>query len=200
MTEITEHKKLPGAIEHFVLNWGDMGGVWGVNRSVSQIHALLYVSEQPMTADDIIMHLSLARSNVSNSLKELQSWQLIHRVPVKGDRRDHFVAETDVWEIASRIAAGRRAREIKPAITTLRQCVCEARNDSEISPVAQKRLNAMLEFTEQLDGWYDQMTGVPAPRLAALIRMGAKVLRFLPLGKIQTQAERRHSGDITQEE
>src|SRR5215470_13922659 len=103
MTEITEHhKRLPVAVERFVLHWGDLGGKWGVNRSVSQIHALLYLSERPLTAEDIADMLGLARSNVSNSIKELQAWDLIRRVPIKGDRREHFEAETDVWEIVTR--------------------------------------------------------------------------------------------------
>src|SRR6516162_3994596 len=107
MTEITEKQaKLPGAIERFVLHWGDMGGQWRVNRSVSQIHALLYLSERPLTAEEIAATLGLARSNVSNSIKELMAWNLIRRVPIMNDRRDHFAAETDVWEVFTRIAAG----------------------------------------------------------------------------------------------
>src|SRR5499425_602089 len=100
MTEITDRtRSLPPAVERFVLHWGDMGGQWGVNRSVSQIHALLYLSEKPLTAEDIADTLGLARSNVSNSIKELQTWGLVRRVPLMGDRRDHFEAETDVWTI-----------------------------------------------------------------------------------------------------
>src|SRR5215470_7913092 len=102
MTEISEKEsKLPAAAERFVLHWGDMGGQWGVNRSVGQIHALLYLSEKPLTAEDIADTLGLARSNVSNSIKELQIWGLVRRVPVMSDRRDHFEAETDVWAIAA---------------------------------------------------------------------------------------------------
>jgi len=109
MTEITDNRKpLPLAIERFVLHWGEMGGQWGVNRSVSQIHALLFLSERPMTAEDIADALGIARSNVSNSIKELLGWNLIRRVPVRGDRRDHFEAETDTWEVFLRIAAGRK--------------------------------------------------------------------------------------------
>src|SRR6478736_3832237 len=123
MTEMTvERAGLPAAVRQFVLAWGDMGGQWGVNRSVSQIHALLYLSEKPLTADDIAETLAMARSNVSNSIKELLSWNLIRRVPIRGDRRDHFEAETDVWEMAARIAAGRKEREIDPAVDALRTC------------------------------------------------------------------------------
>src|SRR6516165_6236927 len=103
MTEITDKPAtLPPAVERFVLQWGDMGGHWGVNRSVSQIHALLYLSERPLTAEDIADELGLARSNVSNSIKELLTWNLIRRIPVKGDRREHFEAEADVWEMFTR--------------------------------------------------------------------------------------------------
>src|SRR3569832_2856851 len=116
MTEITVESRLPPAVEHFVLHWGDMGGQWGVNRSVSQIHALLYLSERPLTAEEIADTLGMARSNVSNSIKELLAWNLVRRVPVMGDRRDQFEAETDIWEIAARIAAGRKEREIAPAV------------------------------------------------------------------------------------
>src|SRR5579859_3249832 len=105
MTETTVQAELPEAVQRFVLHWGDMGGQWGVNRSISQIHALLYLSERPLTAEEIAETLGLARSNVSNSIKELLSWNLIRRVPVRGDRREHFEAETDVWEMFIRIAA-----------------------------------------------------------------------------------------------
>src|SRR5688572_1381861 len=127
MAEITlESRKLAPAVERFVLHWGDLGTQWGVNRSVAQIHALLYLSEGPLTAEDIADKLGLARSNVSNSIKELLGWGLIHRTPVLGDRRDHFAAETDIWEIVTRIAAGRKAREIDPAEAALRACTIEA--------------------------------------------------------------------------
>src|SRR5215475_5599975 len=122
MTEISDRTGLRPAIERFVLHWGEMGGQWGVNRSVSQIHALLFLSEKPMTAEDIADALGLARSNVSNSIKELLGWNLIRRVPIRGDRRDHFEAETDIWEVFLRIAAGRKEREIDPAVAVLRAC------------------------------------------------------------------------------
>src|SRR5262245_41477246 len=187
MTEITGKKKLPAAVERFILHWGDMGDQWGVNRSVSQIHGLLYLAEAPMTAEDIADTLGMARSNVSNSLKELLAWNLIRRVPILGDRRDHFEAETDIWEVAARIAAGRKAREIDPAVDALRACVSDAADDPTISPVASKRLKEMLAFTELVDRWYElvyrwytQMLNVPRPRLVALIKLGEKIVSFLP--------------------
>jgi DNA-binding transcriptional regulator GbsR (MarR family) len=184
MTEITEKTaKLPGAVERFVLHWGDMGGQWGVNRSVSQIHALLYLSERPLTAEEIAATLGLARSNVSTSIRELMAWNLIRRVPVRGDRRDHFEAETDLWEIAMRIAAVRKERELDPAVDALRACVAEAERDPKLHPVAGKRLSDMLTFVDTLDRWYAQMLTVPKPKLATLIRLGTRIVTLLPLGK-----------------
>ncbi|MGI9479384.1 MAG: GbsR/MarR family transcriptional regulator [Hyphomicrobiaceae bacterium] len=193
MTEITKisdsaksSSHLHPAIERFILHWGEMGSQWGVNRSVSQIHALLYVSERPLTAEEIAVTLGIARSNVSNSLKELLSWDLIHRVPVRGDRREHFEAETDIWEMVDRIAAGRKAREIDPALATLRACMADIKNSGAISPVAAKRLKDMLAFTETVDTWYAQMLGVPKAKLAGLLRLGAKIIKFVPAGKSRT--------------
>ncbi|MFZ2064723.1 MAG: MarR family transcriptional regulator [Xanthobacteraceae bacterium] len=189
MTEITKidetlrPRRLAPAIEHFVLQWGDMGGKWGVNRSVAQIHALLYVSERPLTAEDIAERLGLARSNVSNSIKELQAWNLIRRVPIRGDRREHFEAEADPWEIFARIAAGRKEREIDPAIAALRICRAEAEGDSKINPVALARINALLEFVDTMDRWYGQMKVIPRPQIAAMVRLGAKVVSLLSFGK-----------------
>jgi DNA-binding transcriptional regulator GbsR (MarR family) len=183
MTETTDKKKLPAAVERFILHWGDMGDEWGVNRSVSQIHGLLYLAEAPMTAEDIAETLGMARSNVSNSIKELLAWNLIRRAPILGDRRDHFEAETDIWEVAARIAAGRKEREIDPAVDALRACVSDAADDPTISPVAAKRLKEMLAFTELVDRWYMQMLNVPRPRLVALIKLGEKIVSFLPVGK-----------------
>ena len=184
MTEITDDRKqLPLAIERFVLHWGEMGGQWGVNRSVSQIHALLYLSERPLAADDIADTLGLARSNVSNSIKELLGWNLIRRVPIRGDRRDHFEAETDIWEVFLRIAAGRKEREIDPAVAVLKTCAADADRDAGVSVVARERLKAMLAFLEMMERWYAQMLSVPKPQIATAIRLGSKILNFLPGGR-----------------
>ena len=184
MTEITDHRKpLPIAIERFVLHWGEMGGQWGVNRSVSQIHALLYLSERPLTADEIADTLGLARSNVSNSVKELLGWNLIRRVPIRGDRRDHFEAVTDVWDVFLRIAAGRKEREIDPAVAVLKTCAADADRDAGVSVVARERLKAMLAFLEMMERWYAQMLSVPKPQIATAIRLGSKILNFLPGGR-----------------
>ena len=184
MTETTvKTRKLAPAVERFVLHWGDMGGQWGVNRSVAQIHALLFLSERPQTAEDIAETLGMARSNVSNSLKELIAWKLVRRVPVMGDRRDHFEAETDLLEMVTRIAQGRKEREIDPAAAALRACMAEAEGDPRVSPIARERLAEMQRFVETLNRWYDQMLGVPPAKIMALIRMGAKVVNFLSFGR-----------------
>jgi DNA-binding transcriptional regulator GbsR (MarR family) len=183
MTEITGKRKLSPVVERFVLQWGDMGDAWGVNRSVSQIHGLLYLAEAPMTAEDIADTLGMARSNVSNSIKELMVLNLIRRVPILGDRRDHFEAEADIWEMAVRIAAARKEREIDPAIAALRACVSEAADDPAVSALAGRRLKDMLAFTELVERWYTQMLNVPRPRLVALIKLGEKIVGFLPAGK-----------------
>jgi len=184
MTEISEkNAKLPEAVERFVLHWGDMGSQWGVNRSVSQIHALLYLSERPLTAEEVAATLGLARSNVSTSIRELMAWNLIRRVPVKGDRREHFEAETDLWEIAMRIAAVRKERELDPAVEALRSCVAQAEHDPKLHPLAARRLKEMLAFVDMLDRWYAQMLTVPKPKLATLVRLGTRIISLLPIGK-----------------
>lgn len=183
VTEISDNNDAPRlhpAIERFVLHWGDMGSTWGVNRSVSQIHALLYVSERPLTAEEIALQLGIARSNVSNSLKELIGWDLIRRVPVRGDRREHFEAETDVWTMVQRIAAGRKTREIDPAMAALRAALAEAEDDRKVSPVAVERLREMLKFVETADTWYSQMLSVPKSKLAMLMKLGARIIKFIP--------------------
>jgi DNA-binding transcriptional regulator GbsR (MarR family) len=179
MTETTvDSKKLPPAVEQFVLRWGDMGGQWGVNRSVAQIQALLFLSDRPLTAEDLADQLSLARSNVSNSLKELFNWKLIRRVPVLGDRRDHFEAETDLWQMTSKVAQGRKEREIDPMVNAIREAMKHA-DDPRISATVRGRLQEMHDFVNTVDRWYQQMLGVPSNQIMALIRMGSKVVSLL---------------------
>ena len=187
MTEITKNTdstavQLPEAIEHFVLHWGEMGTRWGVNRSVAQIHAFLFVSTKPQTAEEISEKLGLARSNVSNSLKELLTWQLIKRVHVMGDRRDHFEAEADLWEMLMKIAVGRKHREIDPTIEMMRQCVKEAEDDTKVSPIAKQRINEMLEFLVTMDTWYMEMASVPKNKMFAMMKMGKTIINFVKLG------------------
>src|SRR3954447_19922412 len=117
MTRITAISE----VEAFILHWGEMGSNWGVNRSVAQIHALLYLSDRPLNAEEISDTLKLARSNVSTAVKELQSYGIVRRQHVSGDRRDHFVAEIDLWELLMRISAERKRREVDPTIELLAQ-------------------------------------------------------------------------------
>lgn len=167
----------------FILHWGEMGTQWGVNRSVSQIHALLYLSATPQTAEAIVEALGLARSNVSTGLKELQSYAIVRRVHVEGDRRDHFVAETDLWEMLMRIAAERKRREIDPTIALLGELSARLAADPEAPPQVRERVMRMHEFMSTLGGWYDQVRVLPKPTLVALMKLGGKVARFLPSKK-----------------
>ena len=180
MTEISDAKPtLSPAVEEFVLRWGDMGGQWGVNRSVAQIQALLFMSDRPLTAEEIADMLGMARSNVSNSLKELIGWKLVRRVPVLGDRRDHFEAEADLWKILTRIAQGRKEREIDPAMAAIAKALAAAKDDPQVSPTARKRLDEMSGFLRTLDSWFGQMVNVPPATLMRLIKLGAKVIPLL---------------------
>ena len=184
MTENKENSEQSNsaAREQFILYWGDMGGQWSVNRSVAQIHALLYLSVAPLNAEQISEELGIARSNVSTSLKELVSWKLIRRVPVPGDRREYFVAETDVWEMAMRIAQGRKEREIDPAIAAINECVAQAEAEPGLHPEVLARMRAMQEFLGTADRWYAQMLHVPKSRLNTLLSMGDKVFSLIGRG------------------
>ncbi|MEM1236638.1 MAG: MarR family transcriptional regulator [Pseudomonadota bacterium] len=167
------------AAAQFILYWGDMGNQWGVNRSVAQIHALLFLSTKPMNAEAISEALGIARSNVSNSIKELVSWRLIRRVPIPGERREHYEAITDVWEMGIRIAQGRKEREIDPAASALRDCVQQAKAESEIDPEVLKRMQDMEDFLATADKWYNDILTVPRSKLIMLIKMGSRVVSLL---------------------
>jgi DNA-binding transcriptional regulator GbsR (MarR family) len=164
----------------FILHWGEMGTHWGVNRSVSQVHALLYLADQPLTADSIVESLALARSNVSTALKELQGYGIIRRVHVEGDRRDHFIAETDLWEMLTRIVAERKRREIDPTVAHLAMLAERLRTDESAPPVLRERITRMHEFLGTLANWYEQVRVLPKPTLVALMKLGGKVARFIP--------------------
>ena len=183
MTEITDKIVLPEAVQRFILHWGDLGGTWGVNRTVAQIHALLYLSEDPLNAEDIQIQLGVARSNVSNSLKELLSYKVIRKRPIPGDRRDHYVAETDVWLVAKHIAAVRKAREIDPALATLNDCLQLAAGDKNVTDIQIQRLQDMQVFTTKMDGWYNKMSSLPSSTLSRLVAMGDTIVKVLNLGR-----------------
>jgi len=132
-----------------------------------------------MNAEQISETLGIARSNVSNSLKELVSWRLIRRVPIPGERREHYEAETDVWEMVVRIAQGRKEREIDPAAAALRACMKQAETEDTIDPEVFRRLKSMDEFMKTADHWYEDMLTVPRPKLALLMKMGKRVISLL---------------------
>jgi DNA-binding transcriptional regulator GbsR (MarR family) len=183
MTEITDIKdSIPKPVRTFVLEWGNLGERWGVNRSVSQVHALLYASKAPLAAEQIADTLGIARSNVSNSLRELQTWNIIRSVPVLGDRRTFYTAETDLWNLVSRIAAGRKARELDPAAAALRECVELSRDDKSVDPVVQLRLREMLDFVERTSRWYDQMLALPRSSIITLMKLGGGIARLIDRG------------------
>jgi DNA-binding transcriptional regulator GbsR (MarR family) len=171
--------KLTPVMEKYVLHWGEMGTRWGVNRSIAQIHALLYLSPQPLTAEEIADTLSIARSNVSTSLRELQGYGLIRLTHVLGDRRDHFESIKDNWEMLMLIVEERKRREIDPTLVLLRQCMAEAEADKATDPEVKARIERMLTFVDTLAGWYDQVKALPKPTLVALMKMGGKVARFV---------------------
>jgi DNA-binding transcriptional regulator GbsR (MarR family) len=170
----------------FILHWGEMGTQWGVNRSVAQIHALLYLSDRPLHAETIVDALGLARSNVSTGLKELQGYAIVRRVHVEGDRRDHFVAETDLWDMLMRIAAERKRREIDPTIQLLAELAERLSKDPTAPAHIRERVGRMHEFISTLGSWYDQVRVLPKSTLVALMKLGGRVARFLPGSKTKS--------------
>lgn len=167
--------QLTPVTEKFILHWGEMGSRWGVNRTVAQIHALLYISPGPLPADEIAETLTVARSNVSTSIRELQSWGIIRTVHVLGDRRDHFESMTDVWEMFRVIMDERKKREFDPTLTVLRQCVEDAGGNKKTDPVASKRLAELLDFVETMTTWYGHVRKMPMPAMIKFARMGKKI-------------------------
>ena len=172
---------LTPTVSRFVLHWGEMGARWGVNRSVAQIHALLFITGRPMHADELVEALEIARSNVSTSLRELQAWKLVRLVHVAGDRRDHFESSTDVWELLRTIVRERKAREFDPTIAVLRGCVDDPAF-RRLDANAQKRVGETLALMEALSKWTDEMLGLETTTLSRLVKLGAKV-RGLIRGK-----------------
>ncbi|AXA94875.1 GbsR/MarR family transcriptional regulator [Massilia sp. YMA4] len=165
--------------QKYILHWGEMGTRWGVNRTVAQIHALLFLANAPLHAEHIVDTLGVARSNVSNSLKELQSWGLVKVTHVLGDRRDHFVALQDVWEIFRTIVEERKRREIDPTLTVLRQCAIEAEQDRGMEDATRQRMAQVLDFLEMLTDSYDDYKHLPPATLKRLLSMGGKVAKLL---------------------
>lgn len=170
--------KLTPIAEKFVLHWGEMGTRWGINRTVSQIHALLYITGHPMHAEEIAETLGVARSNVSNSIKELQGWKLVKVVHLKDDRRDHFETSLDVWELFRTVVLERKEREFDPTFKMLRDCIHSA-DFSKESRATQKRLSDTLTLMETLGTWTDQMLRLEPSTLMKLLKLGSSIQKFV---------------------
>lgn len=169
-------------VEKFVLHWGEMGAKWGINRTVAQIHALLYLSPKPLHAEEIAETLGVARSNVSNSLKELQSWGIVRVAHVLGDRRDHFESMKDVFEMFRLIMDERKKREADPTLHLLRDLTAHAGKKNDTDVYVKERLSDMLQFFELMTQWYDQTRGMSTPAVVKLCKAGDKVARLLGIG------------------
>ena len=167
--------ELSPVIQKFILHWGEMGTRWGVNRTVAQVHALLYISPKPLNAEDIAQTLAVARSNVSTSLRELESWGIVKAVHLLGDRREHYESMTDVREMTRVIMDERKRREIDPTLVNLRECVAELKKEGPPDAVALQRLAEMLAFLEVLSSAYEKM------RVALKARSKMKNILSVPI-------------------
>ena len=170
---------LSPAVEKYVLHWGEMGTRWGTNRTVAQIQALLYLSPKPLSADEIVDALSVARSNVSTSIRELQSYGLVKMTHVLGDRRDYFESLHDVWDLFRVIIEQRKQRELNPTLSMLRTCAAEVAEEKDTDPVTKERISNMLQFVESTSNWYESIQGVPTKTLQKLMKLGAGITRFV---------------------
>jgi len=170
--------ELSATSQKFILHWGEMGTRWGVNRTVAQIHALLYLSGKPLPADEIAETLAVARSNVSNSIRELQAWNLVKMVHVLGDRRDHFEVSTDIWELTRTIVRERKEREIAPTIDVLKELL----NSPELMVDGldrAARIKEMLVMLESLSAWSDEMLRLDTETLTKVLKLGAKIQKLI---------------------
>ena len=173
---------LTPAMQDFILHWGDMGQRWGTNRSVAQIHALLHIAPNPLTADEICELLNLARSNVSNGLKELQSLGLVHSSRKLGDRRDHFHSIRDMFDLVNTVIESRRAREYAPTLKALQKVQQEAEADNT-PPAVKARIDETLTTMKMFDDWYLEVNRLPRAVQLTAIKMGARIARLLPRSK-----------------
>jgi DNA-binding transcriptional regulator GbsR (MarR family) len=167
----------------FILHWGEMGTKWGINRTVAQIHALLYISNRALHAEEITETLSVARSNVSTSIKELLGWGIVKVTHVLGDRRDHFETMTDVWEMFKIIVEERKRREIDPTLAVLHDCVDELKNDKSSDETTRERLEEMVEFFDTVNNAYDQFKDLSGSSVKKLVKSGAAVKKILKFGR-----------------
>ena len=164
--------------QKFILHWGEMGTRWGINRTVAQVHALLFLSSKPLHAEEIAATIAVARSNVSTSLRELQGWGIVRVVHVLGDRRDHFESVKDVWEIFRIVAQERKRREIDPTLRVLQECVSELKPGSANAHL-HTRLTEMLEFLTVTSGLFDELIHMPVVALKGMSRLRGKVQKFM---------------------
>jgi len=169
--------------QRFVLHWGEMGTRWGINRTVAQVHALLFLSPKPLHAEEIANTLTVARSNVSTSLRELQGWGIVSVVHLLGDRRDHFESVKDVWEIFRIVAEERKRREIDPTLRVLQECVGELKRGGPGNASARERLEAMLEFLTTTSSLFDELVHMPVGTLKGMARLRGKLKRLFGAGK-----------------
>lgn len=176
---------LTAQTERFVLHFGEMGSRWGVNRTVGQIYALIFITPRPLTAEEIADALGFSRSNVSMGLKELQSWRLVRMGHQVGDRRDYFETPKDVWEIFRILMEEKRRREIDPTLTLLRENLLETPTDAR-DVYAHERMTEMLELIELSTAWFDEVQRLPPETLQNLMKMGSKVQKVLGIaGKLR---------------
>lgn len=171
---------LPPLCEAFVLHFGEMGNRWGINRTVGQIYAVLFIAERPLCADDIVERLGVSRSNVSMGLKELQSWNLLRLRSVPGDRREFFQTPEDIYAIVRTLVEERKKREIDPTLSVLRELLMRM-PDSESERIAQARMREMHDLIELMTGWYDEIRKLETERLIQLLGLGARIVKVLDL-------------------
>lgn len=169
---------LSPTLSRFVLHWGEMGTRWGVNRTVAQIHALLYITGRPMHAEEIVDTLKVARSNVSNSLRELQGWNLVKLVHVAGDRRDHFETSKQVWELLRTIVKERQRREIEPTVAVLRELLADPAISKDPAE-AKLRMQETLELLDTLTLWSDEMLRLDTQTLTQVLKLGARIKKLI---------------------
>jgi len=171
---------LSPAVQKYVLHWGEMGTRWGTNRTVAQIQALLYLSPKPLRADEIVDLLSVARSNVSTSIRELQSYGLVKMTHILGDRRDYFESlGDDVWELFRVIIAQRKQRELNPTLSMLQKCATEVEKEKQTDKVTKERITNMLNFFETISDWYEQIQEIPTPTLQKIMKLGRRITKVI---------------------
>lgn len=176
------HVTLTPAAQKFVLHWGEMGQAWGINRTMAQVHALLFVAPTPLDAEEISTLLDVSRSNVSTSLRELITWGVVRRVHIIGDRRDRFEALKDVLETFRVIMAERKRREMDPTIALLEHCVHEAKPGDPADQYTREQLEKMLEFTKMVTHWYSHIDGLSTTALLRLFRGGSLLAKVFGTG------------------